>query len=107
MKKLNTSRKCPICGSKFIHNEYWIESIRCEEYDKCPKCTYGENFEYGHYYVAFYKHEFIWSYYTSWNELRRIQKKLDKALFMAKRNYKKGLKSKYLRENPIKITEIY
>ena len=107
MKKLNISRKCPICGSKFIHDEYWIEFNRCEEYDKCPKCTYEEDFEYGHYCIAFHKHEFIWSYYTSWNELRRIQKKLDKALFMAKRNYKKGLKSKYLRKNPIKTTKIY
>lgn len=78
---------CPICNSK-TKSEYSIGPYGVEEeYINCPICGYGYQFCYGNYLLYIGNKTFIWDY------RRRLGGPLDKrikrAYFMARRNWKK------------------
>ena len=78
---------CPVCKN---HAEwkYWVCPYGTEEeYITCPKCGYCYEFAYGNYLEIVKGKEFCWDYKTK--ESSPIFKRIKKAMFMAKRNWKK------------------
>lgn len=92
---------CPICGGKVIVEYYTEDSVGVvEEYGNCTRCNYSTEFAYGSYGVYFGKHEFTYSYsiFNNNNERARLFTKMRRAEFMAKRNWRKGLRKHLIRK---------
>lgn len=91
---------CPVCGGKVIVEYYTEDSVGVvEEYGNCTRCNYSTEFAYGSYGVYFGKHEFTYScsIFDNNNERARLFTKMRRAEFMAKRNWRKGLRKNYRR----------
>ena len=87
---------CPICGYDDIGNVvYNDERGVVEEYIHCSQCNYYYESTYGHYVEYFAGHEFAQSYKTKGNELANLSRKMKRAQFMARRNWRKGLRDKF------------
>lgn len=92
---------CPVCDSKVIVEYYTEDSVGIvEEYGNCTHCNYSTQFAYGSYRVSFGKHEFTYSYsiFDNNNERARLFTKMRRAEFMAKRNWRKGLRESLIRK---------
>lgn len=91
---MTSTTKCPICNNQTEH-EYDVESVgTVEEYIRCNHCGYYYEFAYGAYGEYIGNKEFVWSY-TIYNDncaFRRLMKKINRAKFMARRNWKKGIR---------------
>lgn len=79
---------CPICNSK-VKSEYFIGLFGIEEeYIDCPICGYFYQFYYGDYLLYVGNKTFTWNDYG-----RRsggpLDKRIKRAVFMARRNWKK------------------
>lgn len=89
-----STTKCPICNNQAEH-EYYIESVgTVEEHIRCNHCGYCYEFTYGAYREYIGDKEFVWSY-TIYNDncaCRRLMKKISRTEFMARRNWKKGIR---------------
>lgn len=81
---------CPICKNelnvKCYYGDIWIE----EEHKDCPCCNYSYEYAYGSYKESFGRYEFIWHYTDIFNPA--YDKKYKRALFMARRNWHKGIR---------------
>ena len=87
---------CPICGYDNVGNvAYNDERGVVEKYIHCSRCNYYYEYAYGHYVEYFAGHEFAWSYHTKGNEFANLCRKMKRAQFMARRNWRKGLKDKF------------
>lgn len=86
---------CPICKTELNVKRYgstWIE----EEYKYCSCCNYSFEYAYGNYRESFGGYEFIWHYTDMFNPA--YDKKYKKALFMARRNWHKGIRKNLKKE---------
>ena len=91
MKECN----CPICGHKIKPEIYFENGIGIvEETLDCDYCNYRYFFAYGTYQESFGNHDFIWGYtlFDDNNKTHRFFKKINRARFMERRNYRKGLR---------------
>lgn len=87
---------CPICGYDAVGNVvYNDERGVVEKYIHCSRCNYYNEYTYGHYVEYFAGHEFVWSYHTKDNELTNLCRKMKRVKFMARRNWRKGLRDKF------------
>lgn len=89
---------CPICGNNNPScTSYYDYDIHCtvEEYIECDICNYYYEYAYGHYIEYFCSNEFAWSYMTKGNELDKLMRKMKRSTFMARRNWRKGLRKKF------------
>jgi hypothetical protein len=89
---------CYICGHELRHEQYTEFGIGVvEEYNNCSNCNYSYAYAYGNYQEIFGHNVFDWSYhlYDNTNKEHNFFKKLNKAKFMSRRNWRKGLKHKY------------
>ena len=86
---LNNANGCPICNSlNTAYTSYNDSWATVENHFVCFNCGYEEHQVYGNY-VTFVKgQEFIYDYRTPMS----FMKKLNKAIYQAKRNYKKHRK---------------
>ena len=79
---------CPICNSLNTsytsYNDSWAT---VESHFVCFNCGYEEDQAYGDYAILVKGQEFIYDYRTPMSGL--FMKKLNKAIYQAKRNYKK------------------
>lgn len=93
--------KCPVCHSKITDTCYNGPLGTEEEYIDCPKCNYSYEFAYGYHREVVHNKQFIWSYHD-YNQPNIVSffKKLDKAMFMARRNWKKQKKPTQLFMDP-------
>ena len=87
---LNNAIGCPICNSlNTSYTSYNGSWDTVENHFVCFNCGYEEHQAYGNY-VTFVKgQEFIYDYRTPMS----FMKKLNKAIYQAKRNYKKHHKT--------------
>lgn len=86
--------KCPICGNSLSTERYFESGIGyVEEYEDCICCNYSYEFAYGAYRESFGQYIFCWSYSCPCDS--PLFKRMKKKKFMAKRNWRKGLKDKY------------
>ncbi len=93
MIHITTTIKCPVCGHSAKH-EYYYESVgTVEEYIHCVHCGYVYEFSYGSYLEFVNGKEFIWGYtlYKNNTQMCRLFKKIDREMFMARRNWRKGI----------------
>ena len=89
-----STTKCPICNNQAEY-EYYDESVgTVEEHINCNYCGYYYDFAYGAYREHIRNKEFVWSYtiYDNNCAFRRLMKKINRAKFMARRNWKKGIR---------------
>lgn len=82
---------CPICHHQANCQIYSTEWGVEEEYTNCPVCGFRQEFAYGGYFETVGNQWFIWNYTLSDNNDKfiRLMKKISKAEFMGKRNWKK------------------
>ncbi len=88
-----TTIKCPVCGNS-AKREYYDEVVgTVEEYIQCDHCGYAYGFAYGNYVKFVNNKEFVWNYslYKNYAQMRRLFKKISKEMFMARRNWRKGI----------------
>ena len=84
---------CPICGNPNMVCSRYVDDISLvEETKKCPKCGYYYEFSYGNYQESFGKYYFSWHYtlYNNRNLYMLWGRKIHRAKFMTRRNYRKG-----------------
>lgn len=88
--------KCPICGNELRYN-YWSDDCYgvVESYEDCTNCNYSKGFAYGDYSLVFANKEFYYSYREN---NTKYFKNIKKCLFMARRNYKKFGRKKYIKK---------
>lgn len=90
---------CPICGHKAVDKCYIEENMGIvEEYVNCTCCNYSDEFVYGNYTTTFGNYEFNYSHsvLNNDNTYALVIKKLHRAIFMARRNWRKGLRKNYV-----------
>lgn len=80
---------CPICHRQAEYEIYGCEWGIEEEYTHCPVCGFKEEFAYGYHNVVVGNKWFSWNYKLVGNGYTRLMKKISKAEFMARRNWKK------------------
>lgn len=93
MSTIKTS--CPICKKQGLI-EYWSGPFGTEEeYFYCDRCNYSYEFAYGNYREVVHNKQFVYDYhlYSNKANARHFLKKINRATFMAKRNWKKFKKS--------------
>lgn len=90
---MNNTIKCPICHQKAKHIIYSGPFGLEEEYVSCGVCKYEFQFAYGNYSETVGNKEFIWSYRLSEDKRHQKMKKISKAQFMARKNWKKFKKT--------------
>ena len=93
MSKKYNGYCCPICNNPSPSmKEYYDSDIHMvvEEYIDCETCGYSYEFAYGHSRESFEKYDFYWSHSTKFNDV--MFKRKSKKMFMARRNWKKGLR---------------
>lgn len=91
---------CPICGNPGPDTESFYESGIgvVEEFVRCTQCNYVDESCYGRYHVGFGKYNYYWGYNTYDSNptgYLRFCKKLHRQMFMAHRNWKKGIRKTY------------
>lgn len=89
--------KCPVCNNKANVENYSSAWGTEEEYILCKTCGYHYQFVYGNYFEEIGNKWFIWDYTITPKNCPRLFKKKNKAMFMARRRwkkYKKGCKAK-------------
>lgn len=86
---MDSTIKCPICNHKTKYTIYSGSYGAEEEYIICNNCGYSYEFAYGAYRIYVGRKRFIWNYTISSNKYNQLIKKISKAEFMAKRNWKK------------------
>jgi hypothetical protein len=84
--------QCPICNHKAEFTIYPCEYGNEEEYILCNNCGYSYEFAYGGYRIYVGRKCFIWNYTINPNKYKQLMKKISKAEFTAKRNWKKHKK---------------
>ena len=91
---MTSTTKCPICRNKAEYMSFYEEVGKVEEHINCNRCGYYYEYVYGHYYVCIGNKEFTWSYTTHYNRcaFSKLCKKMERAEFMARRNWKKGIR---------------
>lgn len=99
--------KCPICGATNATNLYHEDMFSGplgieEEYHDCKRCGYGYQFAYGGHLLIVGSEWFVWSYhdYYNHNYMAKLNKKINKAMFMAKRRWKKYHKGTTVKDCP-------
>ncbi len=88
-----TTIKCPVCG-RSAKREYYDEVVgTVEDHINCDHCGYTYEFVYGNYVEVVNDKEFIWGYtlYRNYSQMYRLFKKISKEMFMARRNWRKGI----------------
>ena len=86
--------KCPICGHSLSTQRYFESGIGyVEEYHNCPCCNYSYEYAYGAYRESFGQYDFRWVY--SYSHDNPLFARMRKKKFMARRNWRKGLRDKY------------
>ena len=93
--------KCPVCGNKADWENYSSSWDTEEEYISCPVCGYRYQFAYGNYFEEVGNKWFVWSYTMNPKTYPRLFKKMKKAMFMARRRWKKHKKGTYNKDCPI------
>ena len=86
---------CPICGNKLKHIDFYESYMLVEEHEDCSNCGYSYCFSYGQYELSFGKYVFYWSHGTSFNKYVRLQRKIHNAIFMSRRNFRKGCRRNF------------
>lgn len=85
--------KCPICGTtNAYHEDIFSGPLGVEEkYHDCERCGYYYQFAYGSYSLIVGNKWFVWSYSNYYNHdyMAKLNKKISKAMFMAKRRWNK------------------
>ena len=84
--------KCPVCNNNAKWEEYSSSWGTEEEYITCPICGYRYHFTYGNYFEELGNKWFIWNYTMNSKTHPRLFKKMKKAMFMARRRWKKHKK---------------
>lgn len=92
--------RCPICNNNIFWDIYTGPLGTEEEYINCPFCKYRYEFIYGGNLLVVGNKYFIWGHYTNRKNNPRLFKKMDKALFMARRRWKKHKKGTYAKGCP-------
>lgn len=86
-----TTIHCPICNN-IVKYDYYTEPFGIvEEQIACPHCGYYYQFAYGNYIECVKGKVFMWDYTIPY--IHPIFKRIKRATFMAKRNWKKFKKS--------------
>ena len=81
---------CPICGCGNTTVVYLDPTNDIGEVTySCIRCGYVDEFAYGYYKTIVGNKEFAYSCYDSNSKQERIKKKIHRAIFMARRNYRK------------------
>ena len=93
--------KCPVCGNKVDRENYSSSWDTEEEYISCPVCGYRYQFAYGNYFEEVGNKWFVWNYTMNPKTYPRLFKKMKKAMFMARRRWKKHKKGTYNKDCPI------
>ena len=85
--------KCPICNKKIDITSYSGPYGLEEEYVACDRCNYNYEFAYGKHQERVHNKLFVWDYtdycLPQWSA---FNKKINKAIFKAKKNWKKHKK---------------
>lgn len=81
---------CPICKTELNVKCYYGDIYIEEEHKYCHCCNYSYEYAYGSYRESFGKYEFMWHYTNISNHA--YNKKYKEALFMARRNWRKGMR---------------
>lgn len=82
---------CPICNNQ-AKWEYYLSPWGLEEEKiDCPHCGYYYQFAYGNYMECVKGEEFVWNYTIHYPH--PIFKRIKRAMFMARRNWKKFKKA--------------
>ena len=91
---MTSTTKCPICNNQAEHIDYYDGYYKVEEHIRCNHCGYFYDFAYGNYREHIGNKEFEWSHwlYNDQCAFSRLSKKMVRAEFMARRNWKKGIK---------------
>lgn len=92
---------CPICHHQANHEIYSCEICLEEEYTNCPVCGFRQEFAYGGELVIVGNKWFSWNYTLNGAKLYRLLRKIRKAKFMARRNWKKFRKKTNPRDCPV------
>lgn len=92
---------CPICHHKANHEIYYCEIGLEEEYTSCPVCGFRQEFTYGGELVIVGNKWFNWNYTLNGAKLYRLLRKIRKAKFMARRNWKKFRKKTNPKNCPV------
>lgn len=92
--------KCPICNHK-VNIVSWSGPLGTEEeHVSCPICKYRYEFVYGGNLLEVGNKWFIWGHYTNRKNNPQLFKKMDRAIFMARRRWKKHKKGTYAKGCP-------
>lgn len=89
---------CPVCNRKAKWTIYSCEWGVEEEYVDCPVCGYRYGFAYGNYYEEVGNKWFVWDYRMNPITHPMLFKKMNKAMFMARRRWKKYRKGCYAKD---------
>lgn len=92
---------CPICHHQAKNITYNGPFGLEEEYTNCEICGFKQEFAYGNFLEVVGNKWFIWDYRLSGNKRTRLMKKVSKAEFMARRNWKKFRKRTYAKDYTI------
>ena len=88
---MNMIISCPICRKPASYEWYSENMELCESYLVCSHCGFSKEFAYGSYRMYVHGKEFIWWYKTPHDS--PIFKRIKRAKFMARRNWKKFKKA--------------
>jgi len=92
---------CPICHHQANHEIYSCEWGIEEEYTDCYVCGFREEFAYGYHSVMVGNKWFAWNYTLVGNRYTNLMKKISRAEFMARRNWKKFRKRTCVKDCPV------
>lgn len=99
--------KCPICGATDATNLYYEDyygplGVEEEQLD-CKRCGYYYQFAYGSHLLIVGNKWFIWSYhdYDNHDYMAKLNKKIHRATFMAKRRWDKHHKGVTVKDCPV------
>lgn len=93
--------KCPVCGNKAKWKNYSSSWGTEEEYINCPICGYNYQSVYGNYCEEVGNKWFIWCYTMTPKTHPRLFKKMKRAMFMARRRWKKHKKGCTVKDCPL------
>ena len=93
--------KCPICNNVADWENYSSSWGTEEEYITCPICGYRYQFFYGNYFEEIGNKWFVWDYTMNPKTHPRLFKKMKKAMFMARRRWKKHKKGCRAKDCPM------
>ena len=92
---------CPICHHQAKYESYLGPYGLEEEYTNCTICGFRKDFAYGGYFENVGNNYFIWNYTLVGNKWLKLMKKISRAEFMARRNWKKFRKKTNSKNCPI------